>query len=139
MPITNPSVQGDRWLNAISAAILATLTAAVAIGKPGHAAWLPPCPLHAFIGLFCPGCGSTRALYYLVHGHPLAAFRENALALLLLPLVIYELSAILGHRWPNFSGRLRPWMLWTLLAVILLFGVLRNLPWFPLLTPTDIP
>jgi|SRR5664280_2610107 hypothetical protein len=139
MPTINPlSVRGDRWLNAISAAILAALTAAVAVGKPGHAAWLPPCPLHAFTGFLCPGCGSTRALYYLVHGHPLAAFRENELAVVLLPFVIYELSAILTLRWPSVSARLRPWTLWALLALVILFGVMRNLPWFASLAPANI-
>jgi hypothetical protein len=139
MPITNPLLRDDRWLNAMSAVILAALTAAVAVGKPGHAAWLPPCPLHAFTGFVCPGCGSTRALYYLVHGQPLAAFRENALAVILLPLVIFELGALLSRRWPSFSTRFRPWTLWGLLAVVIVFGVLRNLPWFPLLAPTNIP
>ncbi len=33
----------------------------------------------------CPGCGATRALSALLHGHLLDAFRLNALFVLLLP------------------------------------------------------
>lgn len=139
MPITKPLLEDDRWLNAVSAGILAVLTAAVAIGKPGHSRWLPSCPLHTFTGFFCPGCGSTRALYYLVHGHPLTALRENALAVFLLPFVIYELTALLTGRWPSLAARLRPRTVWALLALVILFGVLRNLPWFSMIAPTDIP
>jgi hypothetical protein len=133
------SIARDEWrLTALSAAVLAAMTVGVAIGKPGHAAWLPPCPLHALTGFFCPGCGSTRALYCLVHGQPFAALRENALAVVLLPFVLYELGAILTRRWPVISTRLRPWTLWTLLAVVIAFGVLRNLPWFSFLAPTAL-
>ena len=28
----------------------------------------PACVLHALTGLYCPGCGGTRAAYDLVHG-----------------------------------------------------------------------
>lgn len=27
-----------------------------------------PCPVHFLTGLYCPGCGGTRALLYLLHG-----------------------------------------------------------------------
>ncbi len=125
----------------LSAAILATMIAAVTFSRPGHGGILPPCPFHSLTGFFCPGCGSTRALYLLVHGHPLAAFGENALAVALLPFLIYELLAILTRRMPVISTRLRPWATWTLLAVVVLFAVLRNIPITPFtfLAPTDLP
>lgn len=139
MDIHTRSIRYDsRWLDTASAAGLASLCAAVILGKPGHAAWLPPCPLHTLTGFFCPGCGSTRALYLLLHGHLVAALGENALAVLLLPFVLYELVAVLTPWLPRLSARLRPWSLWTLLAVVLLFAILRNLPAFHLLAPTAL-
>lgn len=129
----------SRWLDAAAGALLAAMCAAVALGRPGHAAWLPPCPLHALTGFYCPGCGSTRAMYLLVHGHPVAALGENALAVLLLPFLIYEVVALLTRRLPSLSARMRPWSLWTLLAVVILFAVLRNFPVFHLFAPIDLP
>lgn len=29
---------------------------------------LPPCVFHSLTGLYCPGCGGTRAVRYLLHG-----------------------------------------------------------------------
>ena len=43
---------------------------------------LPPCVLYTVTGLYCPGCGGTRSVYFLLHGdflrsliyHPLVPF-----------------------------------------------------------------
>ena len=45
----------------------------------------PPCLFLSLTGLQCPGCGSTRALIHLLHGELRAAWRMNALFVLLLP------------------------------------------------------
>src|SRR5437867_1628628 len=85
--------------------------------NPETASWLPQCPLHAWTGWCCPGCGSTRALHQLLHGHLLAALQLNPLILAL------PLGAV--------RTRLRaPWV-WALLTVVVAFGVVRNLPWYP--------
>ncbi|MEJ2068687.1 MAG: DUF2752 domain-containing protein, partial [Deltaproteobacteria bacterium] len=36
--------------------------------KPGQSPIYPPCPFHLITGLYCPGCGSLRALHALFHG-----------------------------------------------------------------------
>ncbi|HEY3928798.1 MAG TPA: DUF2752 domain-containing protein [Candidatus Koribacter sp.] len=130
----------ERRLALVSAAVLAGIAAAVTLGKPGHASFLPPCIFQKLTGLFCPGCGSTRAVWYLVHGHPLKALGENALIVLLLPFIIYDLAAVLSRRWVTLSSRLHPWILWTLFGVLIAFTVARNIPLHPftLLAPTDI-
>jgi hypothetical protein len=131
----------ERRLAIAAAAVLASILGAVALGRPGHSSLLPPCPFHALTGYFCPGCGSTRALYLLVHGHLAAALGENALAMLLLPLVVYELVAILTRKFPALSARAHPRLIWGLLALVLAFTLLRNLPISPfsLLAPVDLP
>ena len=135
------ALRSERKFAFASLFCLLAAFAAVSIGKPGTAPLFPACSFHALTGFFCPGCGSTRAMYPLVHGHPLAAFGENALAVLLLPFLIYELLAVLSRRMPVMSTRLRPWAVWTLFAVIVLFGILRNIPVAPFtaLAPTDLP
>ncbi|MDQ2838690.1 MAG: DUF2752 domain-containing protein [Actinomycetota bacterium] len=90
---------------------------------------VPLCPLHAMTGLWCPLCGATRATYALLHGDLATALHDNALYVLLLPLL-----AVLWWRWARLpagavNGRLLPRpVFWALLAVALVFGVLRNLP-----------
>ena len=120
---------------AIAAACLA-----VRIGRPGTAWFLPPCLWHTFTGYYCPGCGATRALYLLMHGHPLLALGQDALVVGLIPFVAYELLASCTPRLPLISTKMRPWAILALLVVILCFTLLRNLPFAPfqLLAPTDL-
>lgn len=58
-----------------------------------------PCPLLQLTGWQCPGCGSTRALYSLLHGDVAKAFAMNPLllasyasALLLVAMTVAERS-----------------------------------------------
>lgn len=43
---------------------------------------LPPCPLHSFVGIPCPTCGTTRAVLALAHGEIFEAVRMNPLVVL---------------------------------------------------------
>ncbi len=45
------------------------------LGLPG---WV--CPIKAFLGFPCPGCGLTLAMDQLLHGHWLASLRTHAFA-----------------------------------------------------------
>ena len=47
--------------------------------------FFPKCPFRLLTGCQCPGCGSTRAFYQLLHLHPIAAFKFNPLMVLTLP------------------------------------------------------
>src|ERR1700750_2571144 len=53
---------------------------------------MPPCTLHALTGLYCPGCGATRAVRALLHGHVVAAWNYNQLFVLMLPLTAIFLA-----------------------------------------------
>ena len=52
---------------------------------PGSTRFLPPCLFYRLTGLYCAGCGSTRALYTALHGDFAGALRCN---LLLFPLLL---------------------------------------------------
>ena len=100
------------------------LTALAYATDPAEVAWLPPCPFHRLTGLWCPGCGGTRALHQLVHGNFLAAMHLNPLAISLLPLAGY--FVVRGERAAS-----RPIWIWTLLGVVIAFGILRNIAVYP--------
>ena len=112
------------------------LVGVVAIGAVGYVAAHNPhipgatfvCPLYAATGLYCPGCGGTRAVYDLSHGDVAGAFAMHPLLVLLIPLVI-----TLWVRWAARAGgvRLREWpfpmwLAYALPAVLVAFTVLRN-------------
>ena len=89
-----------------------------------------PCVFRLVTGLKCPGCGVTHMCLALLQGDLSGAFRENAAVLCLLPL----LAGLLIHQSLRYvrygSLRLLPWeemLSWAMAAVLLLFGIFRNL------------
>lgn len=92
----------------------------------------PPCLFRHLTGLYCPGCGLTRALHALAHGDVAATWAMNPLVPVALPLLAAMAAAwLLGKRLPwraAYDGR--AWI-----AALLAFGGLRNLPGFGWLAP----
>jgi hypothetical protein len=131
-----------RWRGALAVAAVsgAALAAAATLwavdpNQPGH---YPTCPFLATTGLYCPGCGALRATHDLLHGDVSGALARNPLAVLAVPyLVLAFVTFVLrstGRPAPR-STSLPAWVIWALLAVVLAFTVLRNLPGFSLLSP----
>jgi hypothetical protein len=100
--------------------------------NPVTARFYPKCMFHEMTGLYCPGCGSTRALHCLLHGELREALHDNALAVIALPLVgVMVLRRSLRRRPPVQTSSFRPIWIVAFLAVIVAFGVLRNVPCRP--------
>jgi len=102
--------------------------------NPSTAGFFPLCPFRALTGLQCPGCGSTRACYQLIHLHPIAAFKLNPLMMLTLPFVVYGFlgftrSAITGQ--PQRRILIPSIYLWGWLGLLIFFWIFRNTPWYP--------
>lgn len=49
----------------------------------------PKCPFLALTGLQCPGCGSQRALHFLLHGELRQAFMSNAFLIIVIPFFLF--------------------------------------------------
>jgi hypothetical protein len=94
---------------------------------PAVSAFVPPCAIYAMAGWYCTGCGTARAVHALAHGRFLDALHLNALAVIVLPLAA---AALIDVRLDVFR-RLGPRATWLALAVILIFGLIRNIPLFP--------
>jgi len=98
---------------------------------PSESRFLPRCVFHSLTGLYCPGCGTTRAFHALVHGDFAAALRDNLFFAALLPVILWLLAIETGGAFFGWRPRLRPApaaLLWTLLAALIAFTVLRNIP-----------
>jgi drug/metabolite transporter (DMT)-like permease len=67
---------------AITATAAAACTAALAVlynFSPAQYSFYPRCPVYSMTHLLCPGCGATRALYWLLHGEVREALHYNAM------------------------------------------------------------
>jgi len=118
----------------IAGVVMLGLAAAVAVlfvFDPSTAGFYPICPLHAMTGLQCPGCGGLRAVHQLSPGHIAAAWRLNPFVICLLPVAFWlgmrEAVWIFTRReWPGLVTR--PIFGLLLAGALLVFGIVRNLP-----------
>ncbi|MEM9414920.1 MAG: DUF2752 domain-containing protein [Planctomycetota bacterium] len=105
---------------------------------------MPRCPTEQFGGVYCPGCGATRATHHLLQGRFAVAMGYNPLLVIAgAPLILYTLvswgyHAATGRRFkrlvmPGFVG-------WLMLVVLVGYAVARNLPGeaFEGLRPTPV-
>lgn len=122
---------------AVAVAAVLGAVAVVYFFNPSTHGFYPICLFHAMTGLNCPGCGGTRSLYALLHGHFELALKDNALFILLLPVVALRGAWFAGKKsLGQPAGQFVPVKsLWWLLVIAVVFTVLRNLPAFAFLSP----
>ncbi|HTW57646.1 MAG TPA: DUF2752 domain-containing protein [Terriglobales bacterium] len=128
------SEKSNRWF--VVTALVAGVAAAIVLRvfDPATAGIFPPCPVRYLTGWFCPGCGSLRAMHRLLQGNLREAWAMNPLTVILLPFLTYGLAS---HALYELRGRglpqpfLRKRWIEALCLVIILFGIVRNLPLHP--------
>ncbi|MDO4574494.1 MAG: DUF2752 domain-containing protein [Planctomycetia bacterium] len=88
------------------------------------------CPFHFLTGLYCPGCGSTRSLHYLLQGDVATSFRYQPLMFptLLILAVLYAQQALLALFGKTFTLPGARLLGQIVLIVVVVYFVLRNLP-----------
>jgi hypothetical protein len=106
----------------------------VAYFNPVTAGFFPVCPLYRLTGLNCPGCGMTRGFHALFHGDILGALHFNLFTPFYFLLFAYLgvsmfLLAARGRGLPLKIAR--PGLAYGFVALLLVFGVVRNLPYYP--------
>lgn len=112
---------------AVAGAAGLALLAVVDPNQPGH---YPVCPFYALTGLYCPGCGSLRALHDLAHLDLAGAWGMNPLLVLAVPFLAWTWVAWVGRevRGVPRTRLAHPGWLYALAALVLAFWVLRNVP-----------
>ena len=91
---------------------------------------VPPCMIHAVTGIYCPGCGGTRAAYALLCGKPLLSLYYH-------PIVLYTVVVGAAFLVTQTIGRLsrgrfravvhfRPVYLWIALALVVINCFVKN-------------
>jgi uncharacterized protein DUF2752 len=94
----------------------------------------PTCIVKLLTGFDCPGCGGTRAAWYLLHGDVPAAARHHAIFTFAVPFLLYMYVAWAGKRlfnWKLPQLTIGPRTMIAFVAVWGVWSVLRNLPWAP--------
>lgn len=89
-----------------------------------------PCIFKKITGLQCPGCGSARACYHLLHGNFLTAIDYNLLLVCFIPFLLIECIRWFGPALKSQFLRMNIKSYYVLIIVIL-FWVIRNLPFYP--------
>ena len=110
--------------------VVAVATGYLAVVDPAGTGHYPGCPLLALTGLYCPFCGSLRAVHALAHGDVAAAVGLNVLTVAGLAVLAGLWAVQVGN---GLRGRRTPVVLPAaagpvLLVVAVAFAVLRNLP-----------
>lgn len=94
---------------------------------PSTSVIFPPCPTNALTSLYCPGCGTLRAMHALLHGDLKEALSQNILAVIFIPI----LPAI--YFFPKYFKK--PIVPAAMLVIFILYAILRNTETFSFLAP----
>ncbi|MFI7612968.1 DUF2752 domain-containing protein [Nonomuraea terrae] len=101
--------------------------------EPGH---YPTCPFLALTGLYCPGCGTLRTIHALAHLDPVAALGLNPLTVVMIPFLVFWWGRWAAHAWKGRPVPLpHPAWLWAFIGVVMVYWVVRNLPFGAFLAP----
>lgn len=116
------------WLLMIAGAVYLFLF------EPGRSGFFPVCVFRALTGLTCPGCGTTRALHEITHGHFKAAFMLNPLLLLASPFLIYAFLRysviVMRGGMPRRNALPAPYI-YAIFYIVVGFWIFRNTPFYP--------
>lgn len=111
--------------------------------SPEDKYWLI-CIIYKLSGYYCPGCGSGRACYCILHGRFVQAFRYNPMLCIFIPWIALYIGGC-GIQWlltgrETISQRIPIEATYVLLAVVILYGIVRNIDVYPftLLAPTQV-
>ncbi|WP_283133540.1 DUF2752 domain-containing protein [Rhizohabitans arisaemae] len=133
---------GDRVRSLLAPLGVAALSASVVTfvglvdpNEPGH---YPTCPFLWITGLYCPGCGTLRGIHALAQLDVPAALGLNPLMVLTVPFLLFWWGRWTLRSWqgrPVRTTLAHPAVIWGFLALVIVFWVVRNLPFGEFLAP----
>lgn len=89
-----------------------------------------PCYIYILTGLYCPGCGMTRATHSILRLDFYQALRYNILPFIIGPLLVYF------WLYKRKTGKTANALILFMIIIAVAYGILRNIPFFSWLTPT---
>ncbi len=97
-----------------------------------------PCMFNLVTGLSCPGCGISRFCVELAHLRIASAVRQNLAVAILLPIwgIVGVIEFWFNPPFLENGSRFINVLTWGSLVVLVIFGILRNIPGMEFLLPT---
>lgn len=97
-----------------------------------------PCFFQKLTGLACPGCGVSHFCIRLLHLDLAGAAKENLALTILMPIwaVSIAIRVIWHPKWFAKNSPAEAILLWGSIFLLLLFGIVRNLPGMEFLLPS---
>jgi hypothetical protein len=100
--------------------------------NPNGNIYFPKCPFRELTGLKCPGCGSQRAVHYILNFDIFNAIKENAILVLSIP---YILTGLVFDSLKMPNENILKWRkrlfgrnaIFVILTIIIGFWILRNI------------
>jgi hypothetical protein len=133
-PVVAPPTRRERMRGPlVTAGIVGGLTVALHFRDPHASGSWGFCPWAALTGFYCPGCGGLRAVNDLTNGDIVGAASSNLVFVLMVPVLVLLWLRWARRAWtggqPTERGVQHPgaWIA-VFAAVMVVFGVLRNLP-----------
>ncbi len=119
-----------KWL--LVGIIITVLTILYRTYNPIENNYFPKCPFKVVTGLDCPGCGSQRAVHFLLNFDVLGAMRENLMLVLFIPYIFINFIIDILDRPNDKILKLRKFLfghkaIVVILILIFTFWVFRNI------------
>jgi len=124
----------DKYLVCLALILLLPVAGIFYFFDPERLVLFPKCPLYVFTGLYCPGCGSQRAIHSMLHLRISDAFHYNLLLIPAFAFILYHLlrpffSRLLNINLPDLVyNRRTPWIIF---FIVVIFWILRNIRMIP--------
>lgn len=138
-----PAVVVKPWMIIAALAVLFFAGIVLYLVNPAKHSVLPPCVFNKLTGMYCPGCGATRAVHSLLHGEFRQAMAFNGVILFFLAAfgVWFAWNGLRiamkkQDQWPNLGRRATR----IIFAGLIIYFILRNIPVEPFtwLAPHEI-
>ncbi len=102
--------------------------------NPSEYSIFPKCPFYSITGLYCPGCGSQRAVHQILNGHIISGLSHNVLIILLVLVLTYDamviaINKMLKRHYKNILYKATT--TYAVLIIVILFWIFRNIDLYP--------
>lgn len=132
--VAPPVRRWSRASMAVGAVAVAGSCLYLGLVDPNTSSAYPQCPLRLLTGWDCAGCGGLRATHALITGDLAGAADHNLLLVVAAPLLAYAVLRVVLERATGRRLPAIPWhpaATWFVVALVLVFSVVRNLAWGP--------
>ncbi|MBN2544846.1 MAG: DUF2752 domain-containing protein [Spirochaetes bacterium] len=99
--------------------------------NPDNIYFFPVCWFYKLTHYYCPFCGSTRAIYHLLHLDILKSIKSNILLYIIA--VYFSFKFIINNFSKNKNNifDIKPLTLIIFMILLIAYWIIRNLPYYP--------